>query len=97
MGERLSEWYKKKQIFFKSYSIAYYNKWNIFIILLFQLNITWKAETEVFEYPSFESSKDGAEEDSGSRGNSTSGKPIQSMKTNTSVKNNSSGKYYFDH
>jgi len=56
-----------------------------------KLNITWKAETEVFEYPSFESSKDGAEEDSGSRGNSTSGKPIQSMKTNTSVKNNSSG------
>jgi len=56
-----------------------------------KLNITWKAETEVFEYPSFESSKDGPEEDSSSRGNTSSGKPTQSLKTNTSVKNNSSG------
>ena len=54
----------------------------------FQLNITWKTETEVFEYPSFDSSKDDETDDSrsgsgGARSGSGGSRGVQASSRNS--------------
>ncbi len=67
------------------------------------MNITWKTETEVFEYPSFESSKgdEDTTEHVSSRTSSSGGGvgkgPAKSLKTNTSVGSSNKGEILTTH